>query len=517
MAKIVPLASIAAAEYNPRVRDEERIKLLTLSLSKLGFLLPVYISDTGEILSGHQRCYVAKRLGFKSVPVEVVTGKSLEERKVLNILFNRATNDSKRDDLGSGMKETLKKKDLTEEADEIKTIQPDTEEAYPCIYSVKRKDTKRLAEINCEEFDEYIKGRAKDLKKSIGKPMLTVITESGKIVNGIGRLQMAVEAGEKVIECVVIPDEKAALAKNLLNLLSMDFDIKTAHADMLRYNSFMRPRNTRQVDKNTGLCAFGDGFFKGLFPKATGLDFCELRGAALLSWKKKYGESIVDFGAGKLNNTRTLRAAGISVSAFEPYFAGTGETINKKISLEIDRKFLEEISDGRKFSSVFISSVYNSVPFIEDRIEIAKIAGALCGNDGMVVCWCQSDKYGGFVKRRKGKDSVLGRTARGFLLDYEPNVTMGDYVKHPKVQKGHTEEELRHIFTEAGFKEIRRVSHIGGFLYLEAAKPVIDIGQLKKAIEFEFELPYPDGTTMGLSQMAKEAFGKRLGVNFDDR
>ena len=63
----------------------------------------------------------------------------------------------------------------------------------------------------------------------------------------------------------------------------------------LGYNSFMRERNTRETDTE-GNCAFGDGFFKGLFPNNNGRDFFKLEGEALEAWKNKYGDKIVDSG-----------------------------------------------------------------------------------------------------------------------------------------------------------------------------------------------------------------------------
>jgi hypothetical protein len=40
----------------------------------------------------------------------------------------------------------------------------------------------------------------------------------------------------------------------------------------------------------------------------------------------------------------------------------------------------------------------------------------------------------------------------------------------------------------------------------------LDVARLRKAIEFEFDLPYEDGTRMGLVEEAKVAFSQRLGV-----
>ena len=98
-----------------------------------------------------------------------------------------------------------------------------------------------------------------------------------------------------------------------------------------------------------------------------------------------------------------------------------------------------------------------------------------------------------------------------FDLDYEPNTILGDIGAHPKVQKGHTEEEMRAIFAPC-FRTVKRLEMITKFWYMEAADPIVDPAALAAALDFEFELPYPDGSRMGLSQRAREAFEHRLGI-----
>lgn len=98
-----------------------------------------------------------------------------------------------------------------------------------------------------------------------------------------------------------------------------------------------------------------------------------------------------------------------------------------------------------------------------------------------------------------------------FDLDYEPNVTLGELSKHPKVQKGHLREEMVDIFSRC-FRTIKRLDYISTFWYVEATDPTINPELLAEALDFEFELPYPDGTRMGLSETARAAFEKRLGI-----
>ena len=54
---------------------------------------------------------------------------------------------------------------------------------------------------------------------------------------------------------------------------------------------------------------------------------------------------------------------------------------------------------------------------------------------------------------------------------------------------------------------------INKFWYLEATKPMVDTARLAEALDFEFDLPYPDGTTLGLAERARKVFEKRLGVS----
>lgn len=508
MIKLVPIDAVRASDYNPRRNDEKRLALTEMSLRKLGFLLPIYADESGEILSGHQRHLVASRMGFTEIPVEYVSSKELGERKAVNVLFNRATNDLQKQDTCAIIKKRLYGTDIEALAADIPDIEPNTPESFPCVNALRRMDAVKLAKQNHRAFDTHMKQLAKSLERRIGSAMPIVIGEAGNVINGIGRLQVVVEAKRKVVACVKVSAAQEAFASSMLNLLSMDFDMESNYADDLRFNSFMRERTTRETDA-AGNAALGDGFFKGVFPNNAGRDFCRLEGAALETWKRHYGTCIVDFGAGKLNNTRTLRKAGITVSAFEPYFVTVGDKIHKEKSLEIAAQFLDEVEAGTKYSTVFISSVFNSVPFMADRKQIAIIAAALCYPGGTTVCWCQSNKAPQF--RQTKQKYLAAEKVLTFDLDYEPNTVLGDISNHPKVQKGHTEEEMREIFAPC-FGTVKRLDMISKFWCMEITDPKIDPAALAAALDFEFELPYPDGSRMGLSKRAREAFEHRLGI-----
>lgn len=219
MIKLVPIDAVQASEYNPRRNDEKRLALTELSLRKLGFLLPIYADESGEILSGHQRHLVASRMGFEHIPVEYVSGKTLGERRAVNVLFNRATNDLQKQDTCAIIKRRLYEMDIEAMTGELPDIEPNTSASFPCVHALRRMDVVKLAKLNHRSFDTHIKQLAKSLERRIGSAMPVVIGEAGNVINGIGRLQVAAEAGRKVIACVTVSKAQEAFASSMLNLL----------------------------------------------------------------------------------------------------------------------------------------------------------------------------------------------------------------------------------------------------------------------------------------------------------
>lgn len=511
MIQMVALDKIHASTYNPRKSDPKRLDLLELSLRKLGFLSPIVVDQGGEIISGHQRSFVAARIGVKRVPVLIIPRMTLDERKSLNIVFNRATNDLKRSDTCKTVTEYVSKFDIDTIAKDLPDLTPDTPEFYPCM-NTKNEDSFELLKKNSKKINQYATTMYGTLcRKKIELP--TVIDEDDNVVNGIGRVCYYAERKIRPIPVCRISNKQALFANLMLNYLTMDFDIQNRYADTLRHNSFMRSRNTR----GGGL---GCGFFKGLWPRLKCEDTMILDGKKKDEWTARFGTSIVDFGAGKLNNTRILRESGIMCSAFEPYFLATGEVISKQESLKIDRKFLAEIADGRKFSTIFISSVFNSVPFMADRMAIATICSALSSPETICVCWTQGVNCGNNIGIKREDKCKNASKLLTFNVDYEPNVVLGDFSALPKVQKYHTNSEIFDIFSPV-YGDIYRLDQIDNFVYMECRGTRLDVNnpeymeRLKKAIEFEFNLPYPDGSHAGLVKEAKDAFGKRLGVTIE--
>jgi len=507
--RLVPHDSVTPSTYNPRQADPERLDLIELSLRKLGFLLPLFADKNGEISSGHQCHHVSGRMGTQRISVCFFKRNlPLAERKAVNIMFNRGTNDMDVQTSSQEITEKLQAADIYALAQQIPDKQPDTPAFYPCLNSSWVK-IKPLLQANRGQWVQYA-SNISGVMKAKGVVMPIIVTPKLTVVNGIGRLQNLAEAGVEQVEIITITAQEAHFAKAMLNWLSMDFDIKTRYADYLRHNSF---RRARVVVPGNHL---GYGFTFVVHPQKHPNTFKLDNLTQRLAWERQHGTTILDFGAGRLKEVTNLRRFGIQADAFEPYHMRTedGDTISKSASVHLNRKFLTAVAQPTQWRSIFISAVLNSVPFYEDRVHVVRILAALCNPGCKVYASANADTQAGW-QHYLGR-GVLNRTtgkAHGFAVSYETGVKLGDLSSgSPKAQKFHSLQEFHDLFA-LFFNEVRVDYFLGNVVTAIATdpKPIIP-AELAQSLEFEFELPYPDETRMGLATEAKIAFGKRLGI-----
>ncbi len=501
MIKIEPLSAVNPSTYNPRTADPKRLDLIEMSLRKLGFIAPIYADANGEILSGHQRHFVATHMGCTHVPVCRVPAMDLDKRKALNIVFNRATNDGDICQTPEKAKRILETLNLNELAKNIPDKEVGSKEFFRCVSPCKVSVAK-LCKINSGRWIQYAKSIARTLRKA-GIIMPIVCTPDGKVINGIGRLEMLAELKADTCDVIYISEEEAKFSDAMMNLLTMDFNIHERYEDLLRYNSFRRARRVRNE--------LGHGFVFTVHGKKPCHSFDIFDKATNSKWRKEHGGVILDFGAGHLTETNILNSAGFDCTPFEPYHIGVSE-IDKKASLEISKKFLEVIASGKEFTSIFISSVLNSVPFAKDREHIACICAGLCRPFTKLYACASSTAETGY-RQVNGKafhnESNAGNIA--FRLEYESGIRIGDFQDKPKVQKYHSKKEFYDLFSP--FFRTVNVSEMTGNVNVKCENVRrISWERLEEALRFEFDLPYPDGTRMGLVVDAINAFRKRYEV-----
>lgn len=90
---------------------------------------------------------------------------------------------------------------------------------------------------------------------------------------------------------------------------------------------------------------------------------------------------------------------------------------------------------------------------------------------------------------------------------------LSDIALKPKVQKFHTEIEFKELMRH-GFKTVDTfMTAKSGCVQAVAENPKpIDVDKLREALEFEFNVPHPEGRRLDMANEAKAAFSERLGI-----
>lgn len=491
--KNVAISSVFKDESNPRKSDPARMGLLRLSLKKLGFIQPLFVTKSGMLLSGHQRTTVSNEIGFKTVPT-VVVDLTEEQIRGVNLVFNRATNDFTAFDTGSKAAGRLDLEQVIAAAEAL----PDFESENWFALNCKTEPLAPLVAGQAERYDKKAANMAL-VPYRMGIKIPVVASASGAIVNGVHRAFAALEAGETHWPVIRIPDAHAEVALNFLNYLSMDFHVDGDFQKLLRASAYRRPQNNRgAVPKAMRFWANGERTLPDKDSYSTEY------------WRKfrdLHGHNVLDFGAGLGKAAPYLQTKGINALDFEPYRIdpeGEAGFPSPSYSREQAKRFLKLISDPKlKFDSIFLCSVLNSVPFLRDRMCVLAIVHALSTRATVVYGTCRdiSDynyEYGGI------------RNANYFTFDSEPGVRLGDFMGNPKLQKFHTQAEAKSMF-ETLWKGTQFWPGGNVFYFKLTAPKGINPKVLAEALEFEFgQLPFKDGTTMGLEKEAREAFSKRL-------
>lgn len=505
------LDDIRGAEYNPRVAHEDRLNDLEQSLLTLGFVLPLYVTPDGLLLSGHQRSKTARKIGYTKVPV-VVRQPPKEFEKGVNILFNTATNDlgtRRAKDVYNDLRETTESM-----AFEGEHVPVDT---FPCL-SFKKEPLMKYADY-CLQFstDPALVNGGKQLIHS--KFYMPLVVCGDRVINGVCRWFGMYSGNFTHVDVVEIPEEHADYAYMVLNLLSMDFNLQEDMKEELRFNAFRRPAI------NNYIVGLSRGWTYPVYRRTVrnsvsqdGKVHADLNliphksRKVLKQYRDTYGDYIVDFGAGTLDDANTINQSDLTVFPFEPYHC-TGKTNDTELGGEVipdsdlSRKRCKEWIDalklhhesGKRITSVVSSYMMNSIPHHKDRMACLAIIAALCTKDTNVhICGT-------------GITTFKSRSKNFVDPSMETNMTLGKSLKAFKVQKYFYPEELKKML-EVFFISVECVQ-VGGVCYAHAKYPRRpNAAILREALEIEFNLPYSDDTTMDLVDEAKELFSLITGL-----
>ena len=85
----LPPDQLVTPKRNVRERDPTHIRALMHSISRLGFVDPVLIDESRNILNGVERVEAGKELGIEAIPCVVATHLSATEKRVVRLALNR--------------------------------------------------------------------------------------------------------------------------------------------------------------------------------------------------------------------------------------------------------------------------------------------------------------------------------------------------------------------------------------------------------------------------------------------
>lgn len=505
--RLMPIEDVKGAEYNPRIRIPERFDKLVNSLHHLGFVIPLYINQEGTLLSGHQRTAAAKELGYTHVPVVDISVTTTEE-KGINIFFNRATNDF--EGIETSKDVFAKFTELEEVIDftTLREIAPNTE--FPCMSTTVVPIDTLFSGIAAPSATSVLSARTL-LKKGVSMP---IVVCGNKVLNGSPRVYAYKHAGATELEVVNIPEDMAAYAQWVLNGLSMDFNLQEAFAEELRFNAFRRLSVQMQMvgfSRTYSFFPFGRtvGATKGSALRAEGVSpdlslLPHLDATVKRKYRDTYGDTVIDFGCGTGHDAALLSKGGFNVLSFEPYrYPEGGKVICPETSRTKNREFLghlKELFNAETPRSIISSYVLNSIPHHSDRMAYLAIVAAMCSPSTTAFIGTQHVS----VRAGSMRDKITA--------NMEPNMTIGDTVSSFKVQKyfhvAELESMLKVFWVRVAVTEKENTIYARCHYRKLPSKSL-----LSEALELEFDLPYADGSRMGLVSLAKEIFGKYHGLS----
>jgi len=502
---LVSVATLIGADYNPRKVIPERLEQVKMSLTYLGFLLPLYATKDNRLLSGHQRITAARILGYTHVPVVYLSPSEAEERG-LNLVFNKATNDL--DTFSESARESFDGYINRAESatDGLTPIEPNTH--YPCM-DVSRLPIRDLLPFISGVGDSLRNAGSQLHRANVSMP---IVMSGGKIINGLGRLAGYYTRQQESVDVVEIPEGKAGYAYLALNFLAMDFDIQSNFKQELRYNAFRRKAVQSQIvglSRTFGYFVYARALSntRGKWHEEGNLDLKLLPTYSKATFKKfkdEYGATIFDMGAGTLHDSNLMKSAGLDCTPFEPYYSPPGESVpNPEASRKLNSDFLDKFKSVKLSgpTSLISSFVLNSIPHHEDRMAYLCILGAMSRMTTTLYIGTQSTKV--------LKGTGLSHQMR--MNGVEKNMTLGNNNKFFKAQKFFEPEELFRMVSMF-FSKVE-LAIVEQNLYVKATMPRRANPQmLREALELEFDLPYEDGSTMGLKDKAIEIFSEYLGV-----
>lgn len=453
----VKISDIKPAPYNPRKISDEQAAVLQESFKKIGFVVPIIINKKNNvIIAGHQRSNNAKKIGIDSVPAFYVDDISVGDE----IRFNQMHNG-------------VETKDL------------DGVTVYATGYQEEHFIT-----IPCNEFNADMKS----LKMTLVKEICKLIIKYGNVMSAVICKNTVLFAREYVyacklinqpVNCYICDDGKY---EDILKYFCQDYGVYSY--DNIERNTFVQglAQLNRSVVKQDGKKAMHSTLYVNM---------------VIPYLSKHNAQSILDFGCGK----------GAYITALAKQYDAVGLEFfnNDRKHIDIAKghtmidALIHHLAEKGKFDIVVCDSVLNSVDSVEAEKSVMACLN-LFARDTVFISGRpreQAEKKLDYSTHKNAlKNDVYYLDDNGFTATYREGKWF--------FQKFHTEEQVIQLAADNGFDIEEIVFNQSTFRCRLRKVRDLSVEEYIKAVDFEFNLPLPNGKSYNRQDDMKKVLGLEL-------
>ncbi len=454
--KDFPVENLHPATYNPRDISEEALELLRASISEIGMVKPIIVTDDSTIIAGHQRTKALLAIGLKTTPAYLLRAVKLEDEITFNQLHNGT-------DMDTG--------------DEGCLIPAQRELGY---VEVKAADIRG----NLRAMGAPVRTSICRLIGGYGAWGAAVANQSGEVINSA---QYALACKTLGIPCrvYVVPDDKTDRVRYYLSKSYGKFYYgRLKRATYIQ--TFAQPFRFRTEGSTKGE---SDAYEKWVIPE---LD--------------KARERLLDFGCGQGDYLKRLQREGFRNWGIEFFFRSKDQidTLAVHRMCDLLAQTLEE--DGL-FDAVIMDFVLNSVDSKQAESDVFHCINALAKPGARVYFSGRSRE----VQDAKPLQTYQRRHADRKIEFLDEDGFSGIYFKgHWFYQMFHTEEQYRALTQKylVGENDYKVMIGTNKFSIRTIKSVELPVNDMEASLEREFDLMWPGGKSVGRAKQIIDAWHK---------
>lgn len=457
-----PTDDLRGAEYNPRAIASDALERLQASITTIGFAKPIIVTQAGLIVVGHQRTKASRALKRPNVPAWVLKDISVYDE----VRFNQLHNGTDLDDIDHPVR-------------------------VPCSIALGFADVPgEQVNGNLRSVGAVIRKEICELLAKYGNWGGAVATQDGLVLSG-QQYALCCKLLDMPCRTFYVPNAKAQEARDFFMARYGEFSYghlpKTTW--LQTFAQMMRLRNEDDPDKKDNASTL----YKTLaIPRLTK----EMR--------------ILDFGCGQGDYVRSLRSKGYQIQGME-FFYRKGNSLDPAAVHKMADDLCRSLRLDGLFDVVVCDSVLNSTDSLQAERDVMACCNAFTKPGGMVfLSGRRMDRVESQLRhtqQKAGGRQVEFVDQDGFTALFRKGAWF--------YQKFHTQAQAEALMAEwIGPCLIYQNGQTTSFQMAAKKTKELPADLLEGAIMREFNLPWPEGKTVGKGEKVWETF-KQLAARGD--